>query len=861
VTKPPALREAASLDSGGVFEALGSSPSGLTAAQAERRLEEHGPNSIGERRVRAAAVLWRQLRNPLLILLVVTAVASLAFGERADAYIIFAIIALSVGLGFANEYRSEKAMADLHRRVRHSAIVVRDGASVQIEVAKIVPGDVVSISVGDIVPADLRLFDVNGLECDQGVLTGESLPSEKSAAPCAAGTPPAAAGCWALMGTIVRSGSGKGVAVATGRDTAFGAIAASLARHPPETAFQIGLGRFSGLLVRVTIVLTGSIFIVNAALGHPLLDSLLFSLAIAVGLTPQLLPAIVTVSLATGAQRLAKNAVIVKRLVSIEDLGNIDVLFTDKTGTLTEGAIAFDASLDSRGNPSEECLRLALACNDAVLRGDEVVGGTPLDAALVTYAARRAVDAGVFVRIASAPFDYERRLMSVLVKDASGTQTIVTKGAPEAVLAKCSTVAPESRDTLAGLFAAGRRVVAVAARDGSGRTQIRPSDERDLELRGFVSFADPVKADARESLERLRRLGIDVRVITGDNEKVAEKVCGDIGLDVAGVLIGSEIEALDDAQLREALPGTTIFARVTPDQKSRVIRLQRQLGSDVGFLGDGVNDAVALHDADVGISVDSGADVAKDAADIVLLEKDLGVLAGGVTEGRRIFANTIKYVLMGTSSNFGNMFSAAGASLFLTFLPMTAPQILLNNLLYDVGEMTIPTDNVDEELLAKPSHWDIGFIRRFMLLFGPISSVFDFATFGVMLWIFHASPALFRSGWFVESLLTQTLIIFAIRTRRVPFFRSTPSVALLATSLAVAATGAAIPFTPLAGLLGFVALPAPFFAILLVMIAAYLLMVEGAKRFFYRPLAAAPQPAALAETRRVGRLAARWIRH
>jgi Mg2+-importing ATPase len=844
------LRAAAAEDCSEVFRRLASAPAGLTEGEAARRLALLGPNSLGERRVLAGVVLWRQLQNPLLILLVATALTSLLLSEREDAYIIVAIIALSVGLGFFNEYRSERAMADLHKRVRHRAVVVRNGTSTVVDVADLVPGDVVELGVGDVVPADLRLYHSDRLECDQAVLTGESQPAEKSTAPVAAFTALSEAACCALMGTTVQAGSATGIVVATGRSTVFGEIAARLAERPPETAFQLGLRQFSSMLVRITAVLTISIFVVNAALHHPLLDSLLFSLAIAVGLTPQLLPAIVTVSLAAGARELAKRSVIVKRLVSIEDLGNIDILFTDKTGTLTRGEVALRGALGADGHDDEGVLlRLGLACSDASM---------PLDRALREHALAGNIPMPEWMRVAEAPFDYDRKLMSVVV-EVEDRPVLIVKGAPEAVLAQCVAVPLNAQNVLDGLFDAGERVVAIGTREGFEGNNLTPSDERDLQLRGFLTFSDPVKLDAAQSLERLNRLGIDVRIVTGDNERVAARVSLELGITVTGTLTGAALEAMDDGELSKMLPKTTIFARVTPDQKSRIIQLARALGNDVGFLGDGVNDAVALHHADVGISVDSGTDVAKDAADIVLLDKDLNILADGVTEGRRIFSNTIKYVLMGSSSNFGNMFSAAGASLFLPFLPMTAPQILLNSLLYDAGEMAIPTDNVDEDLLARPSHWDVGFIRRFMLVFGPVSSIFDFLTFGALLWVFHARPALFQTGWFVESLLTQTLIIFAIRTQRIPFWRSKPSLPLLTASLAVVGVGVVLPYTPLAGPFGFTPLPPLFFAILLGMIVAYLLLVEVAKAYFFRPpVVRQPTVEALKRGRRLGRLAARW---
>ena len=848
--------QAASLQSEQVFTQLGSSPSGLTAAQAAERLARYGPNALAEPRLEMLTVLWRQLRNPLLLLLVATAVTSSALGEHADAFIILAIIALSVGLGFVNEYRSERAMLDLHRRVRHRAIVLRDGAPSSVDVTELVPGDLVELSTGDVVPADVRLTGVNGMECDQSVITGESLPVHKDARPVSGSPAFAQLSNCAFMGTIVKTGSARGIVVATGRYTAFGAIAAHLIKQPPETAFQAGLRSFSRLLVNVTLVLTAAVFAVNAVLHHPLLDSLLFSLAIAVGLTPQLLPAIVTVSLATGARRLAERSVIVKRLVSIEDLGNVDVLFTDKTGTLTEGRITLRAGVDPAGAPSGDVLRLGVVCNDAAQKDGSVVGGTPLDAAILEYATANGVNADGATRIAGIPFDYDRQLMSVLYEQGA-RRTLVVKGAPEAVLQRCEQIPADARATLERLFAAGERVVAVATREPYEESELHAGAESGLRLRGFLTFADPPKQGAAESLSRLRALGIDVRIITGDNEKVAQKVCADLGLPVRETLLGSALEQMSDADLMQALPRTTIFARVTPDQKSRIIRLQRKLGSDVGFLGDGVNDAVALHEADVGISVDTGTDVAKDAAEIVLLAKDLDILADGVMDGRRIFSNTIKYVLMGTSSNFGNMFSAAGSSLFLPFLPATAPQLLLNNLLYDAGEMAIPTDNVDEELLKRPAHWDMSYIRHFMLVFGPISSLFDFATFAAMLWYFHANAPLFRAGWFVESLVTQTLVVFAIRTRRVPFFKSRPSAPLLITTLTCAALGAALPFTPLGTLLGFAAVPLPFFAMLLGMIVCYLVLVEAGKALFYRRLEKAPAPRK-PDVRRLRRIASRW---
>ena len=853
------LAGAAVLEPGVVLGRLGSGERGLTGDEARRRLDEFGPNVLRSHGARPWSVLARQLRSFLLVLLVSAAVVSAAVGETTAAGIILTIVALSVGLGFVNEYRSEKAVEALHSQIRRSALVERDRQAQQVDVVALVPGDVVRLGVGDIVPADLRLLEANGLECDESVLTGESAAAAKTAAPGRGDSPLDLPSC-AFMGTVVHSGEGRAVVVQTGPRTAFGGIALRLGERHEQTAFQRGLQDYSRMLVVITGVLAASIFVLNAALGRSLLQSLLFSLAIAVGMTPQLLPAIVTVSLATGARRLVRQSVVVKRLVAIEDLGNVEVLFTDKTGTLTEGRIEFEQALDAAGQSQPEVLTLGLVANEATLEDGAVVGGNELDRAL--WQAPEAAGAGTdgWRRIAEAPFDHERQLGSVLADGPAG-RLVVAKGAPEAILERCAHVPAGAEVVLDDLFADGSRVVAVATRPAVDLTALTPAEERDLELRGFLCFADPAKADAARSLDRLAKLGVTVKIVTGDNGRVAEKVCSDLGMQSLGTLTGSELEAMSDAQLAEALLDTSIFARVTPEQKSRIIRAQRALGSDVGFLGDGVNDAIALHDADVGISVDTATDVAKDAADVVLLEKDLGVLADGVVEGRRIFANTIKYVLMGTSSNFGNMFSAAGASLFLNFLPMLPGQILLNNLLYDVSELTIPTDNVDEELLARPSQWDIGFIRRFMFVFGPISSIYDFLTFAVMIYGFDAGATLFRSGWFVESLATQTLVIFVIRTRRIPFFHSRPSTPLVTTTLACVAVGVILPYSPLADVLGFEPLPLDFLAVLALMVVTYLALVELGKYVFFTRLGQAARPLAIKpprKERRIQRRAAGW---
>jgi P-type Mg2+ transporter len=852
---------AAALPPGDVLAEQGvTSQQGLSAAEVERRTAQFGANAVASHHARFFPVLWHQLRSPLLGLLMTAAVASYFVGEHTDAVIIGVIVGLSVGLGFVNEYRAEKAAEALHSRIHHEAVVIRDGRPQSIDVTGLVPGDIVELRLGEIVPADLRLLDVVGLECDESVLTGESLPVEKDTVAVPAGTSLAELSGCALMGTVVHAGSARGIVVSTGVRTEFGKIAAGLNTHQLDTEFQLGLRRFSMLLVYVAGSLTTSIFVINVALHRPVIDALLFSLAIAVGITPQLLPAVVSTSLAAGSRRMSRRKVLVKRLVCIEDLGNVDVLFTDKTGTLTQGRINYMRTVPAGDCDADDVLQLGLLCTEIDTQAGPAVGGNPLDQALweSPAAAEERGRLSGFTRLGVLPFDHQRRMVSVVVRDSAGEATLITKGAPETILERCLDVPPAAHDALAAEFAAGNRVVAVASRRAPEGHPPTTTQEYRLHLAGFLVFLDPPKLDAAEALRRLAGLGIAVKVVTGDNAAVAVKVCRDLGLVDGGALTGGDIDALDDDHLAEAILTTTVFARVSPEHKARIVRTQRRTGGGVAFLGDGVNDALALHAADVGISVDSGTDVAKDAADVILLEKDLDVLADGVTEGRRIFANTIKYVLMGTSSNFGNMFSAAGASLFLSYLPMLPSQILLNNLLYDSSQLAIPTDNVDEEQLRRPSHWDISFIRRFMVVFGPLSSVFDFATFAVMLWVFNSGPAQFRSGWFVESLATQTLVIFAIRTRRIPFFRSHPSLPLTTAALSVVIVGAVLPSTPLAHTLGFHALPVGFFAALVGMVICYLGLIEIGKHFFYRLPSPATVPRRPHVQRHVRRRAARF---
>jgi Mg2+-importing ATPase len=819
-----------------VLARLESQVGGLTSAEVQRRIRVFGQNSLRTHRLGALPVLGRQLKSPILILLFITAGVSVFVGEATNAVIIAVILVASIGLGFVNEYRAERAADALHNQVKHMVVAERDGSPVQVDVTTLVPGDVVHLAIGSVVPADIRLISCRDLSCDEGILTGESLPVDKSVTPVSAGAAIGDLNSCVLMGTIIQSGTAVGVVVKTGMSTEFGQIAAGLGTQQPQTEFQRGLSRFSLLLLEVAVGLTSVIFVINVILQRPVIDSLLFSLAIAVGITPQLLPAVVSASLATGSRALARKKVLVKRLVCIEDLGDMDLLVTDKTGTLTEGRLSFVSALPAVASGSAanvQLLGLLATETDYAMHPVSTLGLNPLDAALWESPDSEALHPGSYHQLDVLPFDHERRMASVLVEDAKKVRSVITKGSPEEVLAICARVPTSAKAILDREYAAGSRVVAVAHKAAGGLAEITPKDESGLTLDGFLVFLDPPKVDARSSLDKLAALGIAVKIATGDSAVVAEKVLADIGIESGGTLTGSDIDALSDDDLTVAVKDATIFARVSPEQKARVIRLLRHSGRAVAFLGDGVNDALALHQADIGISVESAADVAKDAADVLLLDKDLGVLADGVVEGRRIFANTIKYVLMGTSSNFGNMFSAAVASAILPFLPMLPGQILLNNLLYDAGQLAIPGDRVDEEQLLAPSHWDIAFIRRFMFLFGPISSLFDFATFGLMLLVFQASEGEFQAGWFIESIATQTLIIFAIRTRRVPFFRSRPSLGLTISALSVVAIGVWLPFSPMSGILGFQPLPVPFFLALVGMVVTYLVLVEMAKKWFF----------------------------
>ncbi|MCX6648844.1 MAG: magnesium-translocating P-type ATPase [Candidatus Bathyarchaeota archaeon] len=819
---------------------------GLPEDEAHRRLEEHGYNELPREKLSRLQILIRQFMNPIYLILLASSVVAYFFGEFEQSIAIVSMIFLSAVLGFYNEYKAEKIVAALTERVSLKALVTRGGKTYDLSARELVPGDIVSVYIGDVVPADMRLIEAKDIQIDEATLTGESFPVDKTSTSLNLDHPiPQQITNHLFMGTVVSHGSGKCVVTKTGKNTQFGAISWSLTRPHPPTDFQKGLTSYGNMILTFTVVLAVGIFALNILVGKPMIDALLFSLAIAIGLVPELMPAIVTICLSQGAARMAEKQVIVKRLVSIEDFGTMDVLCTDKTGTLTEGKIILREYPSLRDVEDDRILTYGMLCNAAILN-DKIIGN-PMDVAIWDYALKAGKNelAKPYRRIDDVPFDYKRRLMSVVVEN-DGRTLLITKGAPESFTDRCTVaemngdklpferVKGEIKEKLARYSGAGYRVLAIAYREIDKRQNYTPADEIDLTLLGFLVFTDPPKEDANRALARLKEMGVDVKILTGDNELVAKKICEDIEIQCKRIVTGSELMAMTPEELSAAVNETTVFARVTPDQKLSIIKALKANGKVVGYLGDGVNDAPSLYEADVGISVESGVDVAKEAADIVLLDKDLMVLANGIIEGRKIFDNTLKYILMGTSSNFGNMFSAAAASVFLPFLPMLPMQILFMNLLYDTANMTLPTDNVDDEYVMKPKKWDMNFVRKYTLFFGPFSSLYDFLTYGIMLFIFAASPALFQSGWFVESFATEILVIFVIRTRKTPFYKSRPGKWLTILTLSVLAIGVAIPFTPLGEFLGFTPLPPSYWLLLILMVATYLLLVDAGKVFFYK---------------------------
>jgi Mg2+-importing ATPase len=808
---------------------------GLTSVEAQRRLAKVGPNE--PTLVRRNALLRQLLiflTNPLVVILLIASGIAGVLGEVVNAIIIGVVVLLSIALNFFQAARSQRAADRLRAQVAPTATVMRDGAWQELPRREIVPGDLIHLGAGDLIPADARLIEAHDLHVQQAALTGESLPVEKEAIEPAPETASLTeAQNRVFLGTSVVSGTATALVTATGRATTFGDIAARLAAKPPETEFERGTRRFGLLIMRTVLFLVLFVFLVNVVARRDLFESLLFAIALAVGLTPEFLPMITSVTLGQGALHMARQKVIVKHLAAIQNFGSIDVLCSDKTGTLTSGDMTLSQTLDPLGQPTERVLLLAYL-NSFYETGIK----SPLDVAILKHGNR---DVQQYHKLDEIPFDFERRRLSVAVEH-EGERLLITKGAPESVLACCTSyevngeprpLDPHAQEQCEAAYkrlsAQGYRVLAVAYRPLPVQAAYRLQDERELILVGYAAFFDPPLEDAAEVLEALRRDDIEVKILTGDSELVTRHVCEQVGLDPGRIVLGAELDRMTDAALAHRVEQTTIFARVSPAQKNRIILALKSRSHVVGFLGDGINDAPSLHAADVGISVATAVDVARDAAEIILLERSLRVLHQGILEGRKAFGNVMKYLLMGTSSNFGNMFSMAGAVVFLPFLPMLPTQILLNNFLYDLAQVTIPTDNVDASFVQKPHRWDITLIRNFMIFIGPISSIFDFLTFFILLSIFHASEQLFHTGWFVESLATQILVLFVIRTAGNPL-RSRPSRPLAISTLLVVAVGILLPFTSAAAPLGFTPLPPIYFAFLAGMIVTYLFLVELVKR-------------------------------
>ena len=818
--------------------------SGLSSEEAEERLRIFGFNEFAKKRKRAAIVEFlSHFRSPLVIILLIAGLISGFFGEIPNTVIIFSIIIVSVVLDFYQESKAERAAELLKEKVTTNATVLRDGIKREVKFSEIVPGDIVYLAAGDVVPADARLIVAKDLFVNQSALTGEAFPVEKSASPLKTKTLTITEWTnYVFMGTSIVSGTATAVVLKTGSSTEYGKIAKKLVTREPVTEFERGLRQFGFMIMEVTFLLVLFVFFVNALYKRGILESLLFAVALAVGLTPELLPMILTVNLAKGALAMSKKEVIVKRLESIQNFGSMDVLCTDKTGTLTENKIKLVLHVDVDGNDDEKVLLYSFL-NSYYETGLK----SPLDEATLKY---KDTNVQAYRKIDEIPFDFTRRRVSVVV-EYEDQRFLIAKGASEEIIKVCSRCELKGKiydltnDLLNkieqkyhALSSDGYRVLGVSYRTVNGKKDVYSvSDESEMVFLGFVAFLDPPKETARESLQLLRKAGIELKILTGDNELVTRKTCEQLGFEIKGVVLGSEIAQMQDDALARVVETANIFARVTPVQKDRIIGALKNNGHVVGYLGDGINDAPSLKTADVGISVDNAVDVAKESADIILLEKKLRVLHDGVLEGRKTFDNTLKYVMMGTSSNFGNMFSVAAASLFLPFLPMLPIQILLNNLLYDFSELAIPTDNVDKEAVEKPRKWDISFIRKFMVALGPISSIFDFMTFFIMLYVFKATEPLFQTAWFTESLCTQTLVIFIIRTRKRPFYKSKPSVALLLSSLSIVAIALSLPFTPAGNLFGFVKPPITFFIFLAGITGSYLILMDIIKSMFYRRFA------------------------
>jgi len=825
-----------------LFEKLKTSQKGLTDEEARHRIEEYGYNEPAKKKKRTILFqILSKFLNPLVIVLLIIAGFSIFFGEKINATLVILMAGMSVFLSFMQEYRASKEAERLSEMVRATATVYRNGRPKEIKIREIVPGDVVDLFAGDMVPADLRIISCKDLFINQAALTGESFPVEKSVEPSKSKSRnPADLTNIAFMGSTVVSGTALGVAVKTGLATQFGDFSRKLATMGIETGFDRGIRSFTWLMIRVMLVMVALIFVIIGVLKKgDTIQALLFSLSVAVGLTPEMLPMLVALNLSKGAIAMSKKEVIVKRLNAIQNFGAMDVLCTDKTGTLTLDKIVLEKYCDVVRKENEDVLRFAYI-NSYYQTGLKNI----IDRAVLRYSKLLVRQ---YKKVDEIPFDFSRKMMSVVI-EYNGKNRIITKGAPEEVFKRCTRyeldgdildiepfILTDLKTEYDELSADGFRVLAVAYKDFDKTKEVySKEDENGLILKGYVAFLDPPKPSAKKTIENLKKLGIEFKVLTGDNELVTKKICSEVGLDVKGIVSGERIENLSDGELYELVKSASVFARLSPFQKERVIRALHKNGHIVGYLGDGINDALALKAADVGISVNNAVDIAKESADIILLKKSLLVLRDGVVEGRKTFGNILKYIKMGSSSNFGNMFSMTGASIFLPFLPMLPTQILLNNFLYDLSQVAIPADAVDEEYILKARPWNVGYIKKFMTIIGPISSIFDFLTFGILLYVFRASEQFFHTGWFLESLCTQTLVIHIIRTGKTPFVESKSSQFLAFTSIYIVTIGLVIPFTPLGRYFGFIPVPIAYLGALVGVVACYLITVEFVKRWFIK---------------------------
>jgi len=824
-----------------LFEKFKTSSRGLTEEEAQNRHDEYGYNEPAKKKKRTLLLqILSKFVNPLVIVLLIIAAFSLFLGEKVSALLVILMAVMSVMLSFFQEYRAGKEASKLSEMVRTTATVYRNGKPREVPIREIVPGDIVDLFAGDIIPADLRIIFCKDLFVNQASLTGESFPAERTANSIQTKSNSASdLTNIAFMGSSVVSGTGLGIVIRTGLATQFGEISRKLASMTVDTSFDKGVRKFTWLMIRFMAVLVVVIFAINALTKGNTIQAILFALAVAVGLTPEMLPMLVAINLSKGAIAMSKKNVIVKHLNSIQNFGAMDVLCTDKTGTLTLDKIVLEQYCDIVRKEDEDVLRLA-HINSYYQTGLKNI----LDRAVLKHGK---LSVKQYKKIDEIPFDFSRKMMSVVV-ETGGKHRLIAKGAPEEVFKRCTKYELEGDifdfDVLTetdlkmeyeSLSSEGFRVLAIAYKDYENpKEAYSRDDEQEMTLKGYIAFLDPPKPTARKTIETLRGLGIDFKVLTGDNELVTNKICSEVGLDVKGMLTGEMIEKASDGELTDMVKSVNVFSRLSPLQKERIIRALHRNNHTVGYLGDGINDAPALKAADVGISVDNAVDIAKESADIILLQKSLMVLGDGVLEGRRTFGNILKYIKMGSSSNFGNMFSMTGASLFLPFLPMLPIQILLNNFLYDISQVAIPSDEVDEEYLQKARPWNVNYIKKFMIVIGPISSIFDFITFGVLWFMFHASESLFHTGWFLESLCTQTLVIYIIRTGKKPFIESKPSQFLMFTSIYIVTIGLFIPFTPLGKYFGFVAPPLSYFPVLAGIVGSYLLLVQIVKKLFIK---------------------------